>query len=185
MSFWNASHVPLWPLTSTPKKWTSGGSFGASRDGGSRTHQGIDLYAPANAPVLAIADGVITASQGWSGSGTRGLWVDHPDAGITVMYGAVKPGSYKGVGTKVKAGEKIATIGTYPKGSTMLHLEIYKLGTQKPRQVWYSGDPPSVVFDPSDYLKAAMSNVVDQLPDSKKSQCGGDVSADDGALDLD
>ena len=184
MSFWNAGHVPLWPLTSTPKSWTSGGSFGASRDGGDRRHQGIDLYAPKGAAVIALEDGVITKSQGWSGSGTRAIFVDHPKAGITVLYGAVSPGSYK-VGDKVTRGQKLAEIGVYPKGSTMLHAEIYPLGTTV-RKVWYSGDPPDTVIDPSDYLKAAMGNVVQENPqDSKTLQCGGDVTADDGALDLD
>lgn len=184
MGFWKDTHAPLWPLTSTPKKWTAGGSFGASRDGGSRTHQGVDLYAAKGAPVVAVEDGTVTMSQGWSGSGTRAIFVDHPKAGITVLYGAVAPKSYK-VGSTVKKGQKLAEIGVYPKGSHMLHLETYPLGTTV-RKVWYSGDPPDTVIDPSDYLEAAMGNVVLENPqDSKTNACGGDVSADDGALTLD
>ena len=186
MAFWSAGHIPLWPLTSAPKKWTGGGSFGASRDGGSRRHQGIDLYAPFEAPVVALEDGVVTAVQGWSGSGTKGLWVDHPEAGFTALYGAVKPGSYPAVGTKVKRGEQIATIGKYPKGSTMLHIEAWALGTVKPRPTWKSGDPPASNIDITSYLEAAKGNVQKQDPkDSKTLQCGGDVTADDGALNLD
>ena len=37
----------------------NGARFGMTRDGGTRPHPGVDLYAPPGTPVFAIADGVI------------------------------------------------------------------------------------------------------------------------------
>lgn len=149
------SAYPLWPLARQPKAWTALGSFGAPRDNGTRLHQGIDLYAPQGTAVLAAESGVVTAVQGWSGPGTKGLLVYSPNTDITILYGAVAPGSYPNIGTEVKQGEKIATIGVYPAGSTMLHLEIWPGKLTPPRPRWNPGeDPPS--YDPAEYLTRAM-----------------------------
>jgi len=110
--------------------------------------------------------------------------VDHPNLGATILYGAVKPGSYGPIGSKVSKGKQIAVIGKYPKGSTMLHIEAWKLGTIKPRPTWSKGDPPQSNLDITPYLQAAKSNVMPD-PDQKQKLCGGDVTADDGALNLD
>lgn len=179
---WGSSS-PIWPLTSPPKDWTALGSFGAPRDGGDRRHQGVDLYAPVDAPLLALEDGVIVGKQGWDGSGTAGVWVDHST--YTALYGAVRPGSFGATGTAVKAGVPFATIGKYPKGSSMLHFEAWQLGTRPTRPKWYSGDPPSALYDPSEYLQLAKQKTADpQNIPSKKGLCGGDVVTADG-LDLD
>jgi len=145
---------PLWPLARQPKQWTAGGSFGASRDGGSRLHQGVDLYAPASTPVLASEDGEVIGLQGWSGPKTKGLLVYSPATDITILYGAVAPNSTPLVGSKVRRGEQIATIGVYPAGSTMLHLEVWPGRLSIPRPRWNPGqDPPS--YDPAPYLERA------------------------------
>ncbi|MEZ5069345.1 MAG: M23 family metallopeptidase [Bacteroidia bacterium] len=130
--------VPLWPLLSKPKSWTSGGSFGASRDGGDRKHQGIDLYAPKGAAVIALEDGVITGSQGWSGSGTKGLWVDHPKLGATILYGAVAPGTYAAAGTPVKRGRRSRRSASTPKGRRCFTL---RLGSWAPSSLAPPGKP--------------------------------------------
>lgn len=167
---------PLWPLARQPAPWTKLGSFGAPRDGGSRRHQGVDLYAPAGTPVLAAEDGVISAVQGWSGPGTKGLLVYSPATDVTLLYGAVKPGSYPPIGTQVRRGEQIATIGTYPAGSTMLHLEIWPGKLQPPRPRWNPGsDPPS--YDPAPYLERAWANWT-TVPGLIPSGDGGNVPVD-------
>lgn len=145
---------PVWPLAQAPKPWTAGGSFGASRDGGSRRHQGIDLGAPKGTPVIASEDGVITAVQGWSGPQTKGLLVYSPATDITILYGAVAPNSYPPVGTQVKRGEQIASLGVYPAGSSMLHIELWPGKLKPPRPRWNPGEPaPSI--DPAEYLNRA------------------------------
>lgn len=146
---------PVWPLARQPAPWTAGGSFGASRDGGSRLHQGIDLYAPQGTPVLAAEDGEVIGLQGWSGPGTKGLLVYSPATDVTLLYGAVAPGSVPLVGAKVRRGEQIGTVGVYPAGSTMLHLEIWPGRLKPPRPRWNPGDPPPSI-DPAEYLTRAM-----------------------------
>lgn len=175
------SKTPAWPLTSPPKAWTAGGSFGAKRPSSSnytRRHQGVDLYAPEGAPVLATEDGIISGDQGWSGSGTRGLWVDSPSTGVSILYGAVAPGSYGPKGTQVKRGQQIATVGKYPGGSTMLHFELWTK-TQIPRPRWEpNASPPASLLDPAPYLQRAMGQ--SQSPSKTKtssSSSGGLILA--------
>ncbi|MCA9663898.1 MAG: hypothetical protein KC486_36570, partial [Myxococcales bacterium] len=85
-----------------------------------------------------------------------------PQGFIDLLKGkdsAIKPGSNLPIGTAVKRGQVIAAVGKYPKGSTMLHWEAWKLGTRKPRARWSEGKPrPADNYDPSDYLKRAMSS---------------------------
>lgn len=174
---------PLWPLASEPKAWTKGGSFGAPRPSSKspeRHHQGVDLYAPVGAKVYAMEDGIISGSQGWSGPKTKGLWVESPDTGIAILYGAVAPGSYKSKGTKVKRGEVIATIGEYPQGSSMAHIEIWdKTRIPRPRWNWNAARPAGN-YDPAEYLARAMGVDVepqaddDDAPELDDDQ-GGDV----------
>jgi murein DD-endopeptidase MepM/ murein hydrolase activator NlpD len=145
---------PIWPLARQPKTWTAGGSFGASRDGGKRLHQGIDLYAPEGTPVVASEGGIVTASQGWSGPGTKAVLVYSPKSDITILYGAVAPGSFPPIGTQLKRGDLVGKVGVYPAGSTMLHLEIWPQKLKPPRAKWLPNTPPPS-FDPAEYLERA------------------------------
>lgn len=59
-----------WPLTHGPrgKDAYGSGAFGASRDGGRRRHNGLDLVAPVGAPVRAPISGIVTrVGQAYSG----------------------------------------------------------------------------------------------------------------------
>jgi murein DD-endopeptidase MepM/ murein hydrolase activator NlpD len=133
------------------------GAFGAPR-GSDRKHAGVDIPARAQAPVLAVADGVVVAKQGWSGPNAKALLVEHVIGGrkVVVLYGAVAPNSSKfEIGDSVKAGEEIAKIGVYPKGSSMLHIEAYTEGTKKNYR-WFSGQPaPSRLLDVTPILLVA------------------------------
>lgn len=173
------SSTPVWPLAQEPAMWTTGGSFGAPRPSKSnhtRQHEGIDLYAPEGTPVIATEDGVVTGDQGWSGSGTRAVWVESPATGVAILYGAVAPGSYPPKGTTVKRGQQIGTVGKYPGGSTMLHFETWT-ETNIPRQAWSRGAAqPSKLVDPTAYLKRAMgagANDKGQSSSSSPKRSGG------------
>ena len=75
-------------------------------------HVGIDLEAPADTPVYAIADGEVTYS-GWV-SGYGGVMVVRSilsDRTISVIYGHLDPESIPPVGDVVAAGEQIAVLG--------------------------------------------------------------------------
>ena len=165
---------PVWPLqTRHPRRgvvsyrgvdgkvrgnWAR--RFGAHRNGSkgarSRNHAGIDLFAHAGDPVLAMAAGRITAVQSFH-LGSWAVFVEH--AGVVVMYGEVEARSWKGlgvsVGSVVEAGQPIAKVACMVRGedgrcvSHMLHLETYAPGTTR-NQRWYAGeDAPPALRDPT------------------------------------
>jgi murein DD-endopeptidase MepM/ murein hydrolase activator NlpD len=124
-------------------------SFRDPRPGG-RTHEGVDILAPRNTPILAVEDGVIAK-----------LWNSH-DGGITV-YQFDPTGAYvyyyahlesyaPGMkeGEKVKEGQVIGYVGTSgnaPKNTPHLHFGIYRVSAPGH---WYHGTP----IDPYPILSA-------------------------------
>jgi murein DD-endopeptidase MepM/ murein hydrolase activator NlpD len=74
-----------------------------------------------------------------------------------LVFGAVAPGSYPAKGTQLKRGELIARIGRYPKGDTMLHFEVYKVGTTKRVRWPYGQAQPPQLVDPHPYLLATVT----------------------------
>ena len=113
------------PLTTRPSNdWFYGtGAFGASRSWGYRLHAGSDLYTPVNRPVLAVADGVVLDYYPFY-SGTNAIVVKHYD-GKVVRYGEVFS-TYARIGSVVKKGQKIASVGRMYCCQPMLHFELYE-----------------------------------------------------------
>lgn len=152
------AQAPLWPLAQAPRRWTSGGRFGASRSSGARKHAGIDLGAPAGTPVLATEPGeIVRVWKGWAGGDTARV-VERTDSGLTLVYAAIsKNGIAVSKGDRVDAGQLLGVVGTYPGGSQMLHFETYAFGNDNRR--WATADgPPDGLLNPTDYLERAMLN---------------------------
>lgn len=90
-------------------------------------HHGIDLAAPAGAPIRAIADGQVMFADPYAGYGK--LVVVRHSNGLTSHYGhcakiLVQPGSH------VHAGDIIGTVGsTGISTGPHLHFELRKDGT--------------------------------------------------------
>lgn len=164
---------PVWPLATThPKRGlvsyedvegtihgNASRRFAAYRKG--RHHVGMDLYGRSGDLVLAMADGVVTATQTFH-LGTHAIFVDHGDA--VVMYGEVDPGSWKAYGvtkgSRVKKGQPIARMGCmrWDDGdcdSHMLHLETYRPGTTRNRRWWSNKAPHQAILDPTRMLLVA------------------------------
>lgn len=99
-----------------------GREFGASRAGG-RKHAANDLLEYAGQAVFAVTDGEIIDYY-YFYSGTYAIVVDH--GAYVVRYGEVK-GMASGlkVGSKVKAGDVIGSVGKLYSGYSMLHFEKY------------------------------------------------------------
>ena len=84
-------------------------TFGGARDAGSRRHEGIDIFAPRGTPVVAAADGWITA-QTSNPLGGNVVWVWSLRPRVALYYAhldrqAVSPGE------RVRAGDVIGYVG--------------------------------------------------------------------------
>lgn len=178
----------VWPIPSIPKIVpTAGGKcFGRDR-GGERYHPGVDLIAPAGAPILAPEAGTIVAFW-YFYHGTCALTLETSTQEL--IFGEVAPdslqkaglyapkclslgkvglpnGSYPkqssvicGPGSSVQAGQVIAFVGLMSGGSHMLHFEVYKKGKQwKGSGGWDKGTTNTLDYrrDPTPYLLACQA----------------------------
>jgi peptidoglycan LD-endopeptidase LytH len=100
--------------------------WGASRDNGKRSHEGIDIMAKKHTPLVAVANGYITAvKNGGLGGKTVSLRPDNRDYSV---YYAHLDQQYVKVGQYVQAGEVIGTVGNTgnaAKTAPHLHFGIY------------------------------------------------------------
>ena len=130
------------PLPQGSFKGGESQKFGASRDGGSRKHLGIDItesnWKPGSdprIPVIAIRGGVVSQKNYVGGSQyLSGLVIDQDD-GYSLRYLHMSPSVRPG--QKVSAGQRIGRLVDL-KNQTHLHIELY------------SG---SKILDPTEYIK--------------------------------
>jgi murein DD-endopeptidase MepM/ murein hydrolase activator NlpD len=114
----------------SPKVKSSIGSFwGASRDEGGRKHEGIDIFAPRNTPLVAAADGVVTRVE----ENTLGGKVVFlaPDKKDYVLYYAHMDQQLAQPGQRVKTGDTVGLLGNTGNARTTaphLHFGIYTNG---------------------------------------------------------
>tara|TARA_A100000171_G_C2139511_1_gene153605 strand:+ start:3911 stop:5047 length:1137 start_codon:yes stop_codon:yes gene_type:complete len=104
--------------------------WAASRDGGKRSHEGIDIFAPRGTPLIAITDGRIT-STGDRGLGGKQVWLRDGLFGKT-MYYAHLDSIHVAEGQRVKLGDTIGFVGNTGNAETTephLHFGIYKGST--------------------------------------------------------
>jgi len=102
-----------------------------------KKHFGIDIIAPRNTPIIAVADGVVITSD-WTYATGNVIAVQHEN-NIVSFY---KHNSVllKKVGNFVKAGEAVAIIGNTGEQTDGPHLHF---------ELWYNGNP----VDPAEYIK--------------------------------
>jgi murein DD-endopeptidase MepM/ murein hydrolase activator NlpD len=113
-------------------KW-SGPGLGQSRAGGTRRHQGMDIFAPMGAPIYATADGEVVYSERRSGDGGSAgfgmaVQLKHAD-GYTTKYAHLSKLKGYSKGDRVNAGDVIGYVGDTgnAKGTPPhLHFEIWK-----------------------------------------------------------
>lgn len=103
------------------------GSFwGASRDGGKRTHEGIDIFAPKGTPAVAGCDGVITGVSN-GGLGGKVVWLKAADKNVTLYYAHLDK-QLVSEGQTVKKGETLGLVGNTGNAKhtpSHLHFGVY------------------------------------------------------------
>jgi len=103
--------------------------FGDTRDGGRRTHDGVDIFARRGTPVIAAADGIVS-SVGKNGLGGNVVWVARPGR-RELHYYAHLDEQLVAPGTLVNAGDVIGTVGNTGNARHTpphLHFGIYAAG---------------------------------------------------------
>jgi peptidoglycan LD-endopeptidase LytH len=103
--------------------------FGDGRDGGRRSHHGVDIFAKRGTPVVAAADGIVS-SVGTNGLGGNVVWVARPGH-REMHYYAHLDRQLVTPGTLVKAGDVLGTVGNTGNARRTpphLHFGIYASG---------------------------------------------------------
>ena len=101
--------------------------WGANRDAGKRSHEGIDIFAARGTPVIAVTDGFITSS-GEKGLGGKQVWLRDRSRNQSLYYAhldSIMPLS----NNRVKKGDTIGFVGNTGNARTTaphLHFGIYK-----------------------------------------------------------
>ncbi len=91
------------------KKGNIGDLWGARRDGGRRTHKGIDIFARRGTPVVAISNGVIV-NRDHTQIGGKTLWLKSAQHPWTAYYAHLDKQLVK-EGQFVRKGQVIGTVG--------------------------------------------------------------------------
>ena len=103
--------------------------FGAARDGGRRSHQGIDIFAPRGTPVVAAAEGVVR----WVGTNRLGgkvVWVRDTRREQSLYY-AHLDSQVARIGELVRVGDTLGLVGNTGNARTTkphLHFGVYRRG---------------------------------------------------------
>jgi murein DD-endopeptidase MepM/ murein hydrolase activator NlpD len=84
--------------------------FGDSRDGGRRSHLGIDIAAPRGTAVVAVGNGRVEKVE-IGGAGGRAVWVNEDGSGRHHYFAHLETIAVTR-GQRVRAGQTIGTVGT-------------------------------------------------------------------------
>lgn len=101
--------------------------WGASRGGGSRSHEGNDIFAPKGHPVVAIAYGTVSSVRN-RGLGGKQVWVKDYDTGYLHYYAHLDDWAVN-EGDMVWSGDVLGYVGNTGNAATTpphLHFGIYK-----------------------------------------------------------
>ena len=110
-------------------KASIGSFWGASRDGGKRNHEGIDIFAPKRTPVVAAADGMVTGVRE-GGIGGKVIWMRPAGKDLSLYYAHLDE-QLVHAGQRVKKGEILGLVGNTGNARTTpahLHFGIYTYG---------------------------------------------------------
>lgn len=103
--------------------------FGDGRDGNTRKHEGIDIFAPFRTPVIAVAKGRVTAVNE-NKLGGKVVWL-RPEGKDFTLYYAHLDEQTVGIGDQVNYGDTLGRMGNTGNAKTTpphLHFGIYTNG---------------------------------------------------------
>jgi murein DD-endopeptidase MepM/ murein hydrolase activator NlpD len=122
-----------------PIRGPHGYGEGAARFGGSRGHQGQDVFAACGTPLVAARGGVVKFKQYHARAGHY-LVIDGEQTGVDYGYMHLRDAALVDVGDRVRTGQPIGFVGDTGRASAChLHLEMWT------PPGWYGGGQP---FDP-------------------------------------
>lgn len=103
--------------------------FGVDRDGGRRSHDGVDIFARRGTPVLATSAGVINRVD-VTNLGGKVVWLRDPVRNANIYF-AHLDSQYVSNGDRVQAGDTVGFVGNSGNAITTpphLHFGIYRRG---------------------------------------------------------
>ncbi len=128
LRLWRGPGLGLFPVRGRTDQ-AIGSFWGSERDGGTRRHEGVDIFAPRGTPAVAATDGTIMRT-GETPLGGRVLWLADAAHGQHLYYAhldrqLVQPGQ------RVRAGDTLGLVGNTGNARTTaphLHFGIYRAG---------------------------------------------------------
>ncbi|ALM48332.1 hypothetical protein AMR72_05105 [Flavobacterium psychrophilum] len=159
---------------------TAIGSFwGMERDGGKRSHEGIDIFAKKGTPVVAVTSGIVNYT-GEKGIGGKQVWLRDSDFGSSLYYAHLD--SIKTtLGAKVSVGDTLGFVGNTGNARftpAHLHFGIYRnYGAVNPLPFVFKNDIVTIKeFTKSQKgdvlkIKSATANLR-LMPDAKAAKLG-------------
>ena len=158
--------------------------WGATRDGGRRSHEGIDIFAPKGTPVIAATSGRVSRT-GNRGLGGKQVWLRDGKRGTSLYY-AHLDSIIASPGQRVSPGDTLGLVGNTGNARTTpphLHFGIYKgyRGAQNPLPYVYRTPSPEGIAPPetaSDYLLTTGTANLRKGP-STKAEIGSRIEAQD------
>ena len=107
-----------------------GSYWGDSRDGGVRSHEGVDIFAPRGTPVVAVTEGRVSAVR-QTPIGGRVVWLEDTQRSLSYYYAHLDE-QYVRDGQWVRPGDTLGTVGNTGNAITTpphLHFGVYMPGT--------------------------------------------------------
>jgi peptidoglycan LD-endopeptidase LytH len=105
----SSSKSPVFPVAGH-ERGDVVGRFGDPRDGGRRSHLGIDIAAPRGTAVVAVSDGTVERVE-HTGMGGRVVWVQERGSARRHYFAHLETIAVSR-GQRVRAGQTIGTVGT-------------------------------------------------------------------------
>ncbi len=143
-----------------------GSFYGANRDGGRRSHEGIDIFAAKGTPVIAPTDGYVHR-VGTNNLGGKVVWMRDPERGHAYYFAHLDK-QVVASGTRVQQGDTLGLVGNTGNARTTpphLHFGIYQRGSKDP--IYYIRTfekrlqlPLDTAFQPKAFkVKAQLANL--------------------------